>query len=218
MEIKKENAEPQANVEKMTNEEEIRLQEKSKRTAEDIKKVFIETYGFAEDDEKLAKLVERELAHSKVVSKLIGQKIHWREKAGSGDGEKKEDKSLVVDENKNDIRSIERKKATERVLSKISDKFKDIDAESAFNKIKEVYREKEDDTLRGDFEKRLWQAFWLAYPDKYKENIREKAKKEETEHTADRSHSKLSGQKQKQVERKFFVKQTPVSDWFKKKS
>lgn len=207
-------SEPQAKVEKITSEEETKLQEKSKRTADDIKKVFIETYGFEENDPKLAKLVERELAHSKVVSKLIGQKVHWREKAEK-QPEKKE--NVIVDnEDKKDIRSIERSKAVEKVLSKIASKFNDLDTKEVFEKIKEVYKEKGDETLRGDFEKKLWQSFWVAYPDKYKESVKEKVIKEKDDYSGDRINSKQPV-KPKTTERKFFVKSTPVKDWFTKK-
>jgi hypothetical protein len=205
-----ENAEQQANVEKITTEEETLLQEKAKRSRDDVKKVFMETYGFEEDDTRLEKLVDRELAHSKVVSKLIGQKIHWREKAGS------EKKEIAGNEPANDIRTIERQKAVDKVLTDISKKFSDLDTTQVYEKIKEVYKEKGDETLRGDFEKKLWQSFWLSHPDKYKENMREKLSKE-ADYSDNRATSKPL-QTKKQTERKFFVKQTSPKDWFAKKS
>jgi len=208
----KKNGQPQPNVEKMSSEEEIKLQEKSKRTAEDVKKLFMETYGFEENDPKLEKLVERELAHSKVVSKLIGQKIHYREKANKLD---KEEVRIVDEEDETDIRSIERTKAVNKVIAKISEKYEDLESSDVLEKIKEVYKEKGDETLRGDFEKKLWQAFWVAYPDKYKENVREKAAQED-DIPEIRKVSTIRP-KNKPLERKFFKKQGSPKDWFIKK-
>lgn len=204
-----EKGEPQPNVE---NEEEAKLQEKSKRSKEDIRNIFIKDYGFEEDDSRLDNLVERELAHSKIVSKLIGQKVHWREKAGT---EKKE--PIAGNEPDNDIRKIERQKAVDKVLTDISKKFSDLDTTKVYEKIKEVYKEKGDETLRGDFEKKLWQSFWMSHPEKYKENMRKKLSEEADDYSDNRATTKPA-QAKKQTERKFFVKQTSPQDWFKKKS
>lgn len=208
----KKNGQPQPKVEKMSSEEETKLQEKSKRTAEDVKKLFMETYGFEENDPKLEKLVERELAHSKVVSKLIGQKIHYREKANKTD---KEEVRIVDEEDETDIRSIERTKAVNKVIAKISEKYEDLDSSEVLEKIKEVYKEKGDETLRGDFEKKLWQSFWVAYPDKYKENVREKAAQEDNIPEIKKMSTVKT--KPKTFERKFFKKQGSPKDWFIKK-
>lgn len=208
------NGMPLPNVEKMSTEEENSIQTKTKRTADDIKKVFIDNYGFEEDDPKLAKMVEREVAHSKIVSKLIGQKIKLRNEVNN-----EQKPSSIIEskesDDKNDIRSIEREKAVNKVLSQITSKYEGFESGTVLAKLKSVYREAGDETLRGDFEKKLWQAFWVAYPDKYEEKIREKAAQEDEPDL--KRVSQKSYSKPKSTQRKFFVKNNSPKDWFIKK-
>jgi hypothetical protein len=207
----------EAEEEKELSQEEAKLQEKVKRTREDIKQVFIKAYKFESDDERLDALVEREMAHGKVVSKLIGQKIHWRSKAGGGNSAIPEEKKETPSGDIEAFRALERKKATERALSKIVEKHKDLgDIKVVYDKIKEEYHEKGDETLRGDFEKRIWSAFFKAYPDKYEDKIRADERKRLLEDNIDISSisSKANGEKH-ETKKKIFVKQTPVQDWYK---
>jgi len=70
-------------MEKITNltpEEEVKAQEAPKE--EEVREKVIEEFGFTEDDDsdKIDKLVEKEMEHSKKLSEAIGQKIKQRDK------------------------------------------------------------------------------------------------------------------------------------------
>jgi hypothetical protein len=199
-------------------QEDESLQKKAGRTAEDIKQVFINNYGFEEDDPRLDMLVEREMAHSKNVSKLIRQKINYRtlaEGKKGDDPEKEEKKSSPALE---EFRTIERKKATESFLSEVAKKH-NLDPQEVYEKIKGEYNESPEDVRREDFEKRLKKTFYLVYPDIYKNKVREEERKKLLEDDIDTTNvnSRISGDHKKKKENKFFVKQDPVQDWFKPK-
>lgn len=207
-------------------QEEEQLQKKVGRTPEQIKELFTKNYIEKHDldatDERVVALVndlaEREVAHSKTVSKLIRQKVDWRTKA-------EEKKEVKPQENKptNDLvglQEIERKKAAEAVLSKIAQKHKDLgDVQGIYEKMKEEYHEKGDETLRGDFEKRFWDSFYRAYPKKYEDKIREEERKRISEDNKEpgRTSTHLKGDDKNENKRKFFIKPEPVQDWFKPK-
>jgi hypothetical protein len=210
----------EAEEEKKLSQEEEQLSEKVKRTREDIKNIFVKTYNFDPEDERLPGLIDREMAHGKVVSKLIGQKVHWRDKAtGEKKPEEKKDGEITPSKEIEAFRTLERKKATEKVLSKIAEKHNDLgDIKAVYDKIKEEYHEKGDETLRGDFEKRIWGAFYKAYPDKYEDKIRADERKRLLEDNIDVGSitSKANGEKH-ETKKKIFVKKTPITDWYKPK-
>ena len=219
------NIPPKKVEEKKTKEEQV-LEKKIKRSREDIERVFIEHYGVEKGSEALKKLVDRELAHGKIVSTLIGQKIHFREKAEKAlQGEEKkgddpENKELeTTPDGLKDLRETERKKAVERVLSKIIEKHDDLkDPKEVYEKIQPHYHEAGDENLRGDFEKRLWKAFYDAYPDKYDEKIRADERKRllEGDIDIDGATTAPKGEKRDKKKHKFLTKSEHPTDWYKK--
>jgi len=134
-------------------------------------------------------LTDRELSNSRNMSKVIGQKIKFRDAKGkkpvakedeeANDDEEDDENDEVKSTGLEKFRNTERKKAINKIIPGIVKEFKDedLDFETVYNEIDEYYSEDDDDQRREDFELRLDKAFRAAYPKLYEERIKRAAAK-----------------------------------------
>jgi len=203
---KVETDESQEDVVKDDKKKEASQLKKTKRSREDVKSLFkksyLEKHGIDLKDPKVVEsgidkkldavlddLTDRELANSRNMSKVIGQKIKYRDNNQSKPLVKKEKENENEDEDEegeiNDMKSFrdnERAKAIGKFLPKVVKEFKDekLDPREVYKKMDKYYAEENADTRREDFTKNLEAAFRAAYPDLHDER-KEREKAKETE-------------------------------------
>jgi len=196
---------------------EEKITKRASRSREDIENLFVSQYGLEEGSDSLKKLVDREIASSKSLSKVLRQKISLREKLGGNTGgenpaEKKEEETSSFER----IRGAERKKAVEKFLNDLSKKHKDLNIEKAYESIKGKYKESGDETRREDFIGNLGEAFKLAYPERYEEEIRAKERKRllEDDNDIPLSSGGIKGESKDVKKRGIFKGGTNIKDWY----
>jgi len=239
---------PQEDVKDDDVKEESEQLKKTKRSKDDVKKIFKESYlkknGIDPKDPKVIEsgivdkldsllddLTDRELANSRNMSKVIGQKIKFREQV---QGKKtqvqnEEDEEDEDDGDINDIQSFrdnERKKAINKFLPRVVKEFKDegLTVEGVYKKLDKFYAEEKTDTRREDFMENLENAFRAAYPDL----AEERKKRKEAEEDNEEVHAPIIGggghqkKKKQKVDRSDLSKRGSrkiknLGDWFKGK-
>ena len=218
-----------------------KMQNRVGRSKEEVKQLFMDSYikksGLDPKDEKVLSLVsdlaDRELSNSKRLGKTLKQKIGYREKfeiASKKTVVKKEEEEDEEEEDDDDdeekktknegsgfekFRSIERDKATKVVINKIIKDHKDegLSFDDVYDKIREVYVEKDTDTSRSDFEKRIRLAYRNAFPALYEEDVKSKITKEANEEEDDDPKHKEFKEKKKDPARK--NRRSNIKDWYK---
>ena len=200
------------------NEDEKTLHQKSIRTRDDIKKVFIDNYGYTEGDPFLEKAINREVAHGKSMSKLIGQKIRYRDKYDR-DIKGKENESGKVEKIADEDLQVMRKEASQDFIDFVGKDFPKLKINEVYEKVKEKYKETGEETNKEDFLASLKDTFNSVFPDESEKVIREDERKQVRKQDETPDFSNLASPKSKEVikEKSFFAKQEPIGDWFGKK-
>jgi len=200
------------------NEDEKTLHQKSIRTRDDIKKVFIDNYGYTEGDPFLEKAINREVAHGKSMSKLIGQKIRYRDKYDR-DIKGKENESGKVEKIADEDLQVMRKEASQDFIDFVGKDFPKLKINEVYEKVKEKYKETGEETNKEDFLASLKDTFNSVFPDESEKVIREDERKQVRKQDKTPDFSNLASPKSKEVikEKSFFAKQEPIGDWFGKK-
>ena len=200
------------------NEDEKTLHQKSIRTRDDVKKVFIDNYGYTEGDPFLEKAINREVAHGKSMSKLIGQKIHYRDKYDR-DIKGKENESGKVEKIADEDLQVMRKEASQDFIDFVGKDFPKLKINEVYEKVKEKYKETGEETNKEDFLASLKDTFNSVFPDESEKVIREDERKQVRKQDKTPDFSNLASPKSKEVikEKSFFAKQEPIGDWFGKK-
>jgi len=210
-----------------------KLQKRTSRSKDDVKKLFKENYikknKLDPEDDNVQALVDdladREIANSKRMSKVLKQKIGYRELAekNAEKTKKKEGKKIEKEEEEEEetsfdkFRTIERNKALGSVITKIIKKHPDegLSFDAVYAKIREVYVDKETDTSREDFKERVNAAFRTAYPDLYKEEIKREERKKLAEDEGEETSPKNYKEKKEDIHKRTRpVKK--ITDWYKK--
>ena len=221
--------------------EEGAIVDKTKRSREDVKALFKENYlkeaGIDTDDaaykesgldKKLDKvldmLTERELSNSKNMSKVIGQKIKYRDLVGGGSQKSVPDKRETdTDTNEESTtRDVERKKGAAKFLTDVMKEFKEegLTEGEVYEKIRAEYREADSDVTRADFYKRCDAAFNHAYPKLHEERIKRAERKDSAQDDVPRPGGGSSGDDKKAPRSSKVPKHASrkgPTDWFKKK-
>lgn len=215
-------AEEKAIKDEQLNEDEKSIHSKAIRSKEDIEKIFIDNYGYTEGDPFLAKAVERELAHGKSMSKLIGQKIHYREKYNRDI--KKDDKTDKTDDN--DDKSITeedakefRTKAAQDFVDYLGEKFPKLPIKDVYEKVKGEYKDSGDEKSQEDFLNSLKTTFKKVYPNENEDIIREDERKKVRKEDKTPDFSNLNSPKEGEPvkAKSYFAKKDSIKDWYPKK-
>jgi len=197
--LTKDKISPEINKDK---EEEKVIVGKTRRSREDIERIFGESYlreagiepgkEVTEDQAKklIGLLTDRELANSKNLSKVIGQKRGYRSKLEAVllTGKRDDDTDDTDDDekkNKNEDKAIAvaRRRGAKEELKSILSEFKDegLDADEVYKNIRKHYSEDDEDITIEDFRKRVRTAFNQAYPKLHEESIISAKKRKEAE-------------------------------------
>lgn len=207
--------------------EDNKIQEKTKRTPEQIKEMFLENYTDEDGYLDVDKMVKREQATGKVVSTLIGQKNHFKKydsrkdpkpKEGEDPKPKTPEEADTQKEPLEKIKAPKRKLAAEDFLTKFKKKYPDKNAKEVYDKMQEVYEEDGTEITEKDFTAKIGKAFQTAYPDLAENEIRvdERKKLKEKMPNLDidsLSKTPIDGKKEKKTLIK--SKSTPINDWYK---
>ncbi len=202
------------------NDDEKGMHSKATRSREDIAKIGIDHYGYTEGDPFLDKFVDREMAHGKSMSKLIGQKVHHRNKYERDIKKVKKTETEETETKLTDDKLQEmRKTASQSFVDYLGDKFPKLNVTDVYNKVKESYKETGKETSDADFLDTLKGVFKDEYSNEFEDGIRkdERKKVRKEDSVPDFSNLKAPGKTEVNNEKSFFSKPKPVTDWYGKK-
>ena len=198
--------------EKLSDEDKV-FHTKAGRTRDDVKELFVKEYGFIEGDPYLDKIVDRELSHGKVVSKLIRQKIGYRDKI-STDTSHVEDNDSVTEGDKQSFR----KEAAQEFVGYIQKEFPNLDAKEVYSTVREKYQESGKELKKEDFLGTLKEIFKKSYAEDFETKVRadERNKVRKEDKVPDFSEITSSGKGAGEGEqpKKFFSKSSGPKDWY----
>lgn len=118
-------------------QQEETFKSKVERTPDEIRRIYVDEYGVPEDEEFLAKIVERECAKNKQLSTAIAQKIGWREKALS---EKSETQGAENNKQEGDGKNAaaQDELTTEALLNLQADNYSPSEIKEIYNEAKKL--------------------------------------------------------------------------------